>query len=70
MSEKDFKEEIVKFSDEHFNLAAAIWSTFGNYGSFIVSEDKKALCFAIDKGKDRLEKENGSHRYIVRIEKI
>jgi hypothetical protein len=72
VDEKNFKKEIIHFEDEHLDLAASMWKTYGNYGPFIVCDDKKSLCFAVNKytGSDRVERELGKHLYKVKIEKI
>jgi len=65
-----FKLEVIEFSDEHYNIASDLMTGFANCSPLLVAKDKKSLCFAINSGKDSLEKEIDTRIYKVTIEKV
>ena len=69
-SEEDWITEEVEIPDEQYTVASELHKSFGNYGPIIVRNDKKSLCFGVNKATDRVEKEKGTKLYRVTIEKI
>lgn len=67
--EKTFISEDIEFLEEHVEIANQLNEAFGTT-PVIVRNDKKSLCFGINKGLSRLDREKGTNLYRVTIEKI
>lgn len=77
--EATFITEQVDINDDIDNIIAQIYDNFDNHGirprqielrPIMVCKDKESLCFGINLGVDRLEKEIGTRLYKVTVSKI
>lgn len=69
--EATFITETINVTDEHYELTEQMYNLFGDTDlPFMVRNDKKSLCFCVNKGENRIDREIGTNLYRITIEKL